>query len=100
MQRSKMSTIFQPAVPWHGPTELLVDGTWRPAGSGRTLPVYDPSDGSVLALIADADVADGLAAVDAAASAAAAWAATPPRERAEVLRRAFELMRESREDIA
>lgn len=82
------------------PTELLVGGSWRPASGGRRLEVGDPSTGEVLATVADADVADALAAVDAAAGAAAAWAATPPRVRSEVLVRTFELMRERAEELA
>ena len=85
---------------WEGPTDLLVGGEWRPPASGRTLPVFDPSDGSVLAEVADAEVRDALTAVDAAAAAADAWAATAPRERGEVLRRGFELLSGAREEIA
>jgi succinate-semialdehyde dehydrogenase / glutarate-semialdehyde dehydrogenase len=99
----KMSNTLQSvaeAPPWGGPTDLLVGGDWRPAVSGRRLPVLDPSDGSLIAEVADAEVADALAAVDAAAEAAPAWAATSPRERAEILRRGFELMRGAREEIA
>ena len=50
--------------------------------------------------MADGDVGDALAAVDAAAAAADAWAATPPRQRAEILRRAFELMTSHAEGLA
>jgi succinate-semialdehyde dehydrogenase / glutarate-semialdehyde dehydrogenase len=82
------------------PTELLIAGRWREAAGGRRLVVEDPASGEELASIADAGEEDGLAAVDAAAAAAAGWAATPPRERAEVLRRGFELVREHRELVA
>jgi succinate-semialdehyde dehydrogenase / glutarate-semialdehyde dehydrogenase len=85
---------------WPGPVDLLIAGAWRPAGGGGRLPVHDPADGSVLAEVPDAAVGDGLAAVEAAAAAAPAWAATAPRERAEVLRRAFELMRSHGEAVA
>jgi succinate-semialdehyde dehydrogenase/glutarate-semialdehyde dehydrogenase len=88
-----MSTLLQM-------TDLLVGGEWRVAAAGRRLAVHDPSDGSVIAQVADADVVDALDAVDAAATAAAEWARTAPRERAEVLRSGFELMREAREEIA
>jgi len=50
--------------------------------------------------VADGDVGDALAAVDAAAVAADGWAATAPRQRAEILRRAFELMTARGEDLA
>ena len=74
------------------PTDLFVAGTWRPAAAGRRLEVADPATGSVLATVADADTDDAAAAVDAAAGAAADWAATSPRSRADLLMRAFHLM--------
>jgi succinate-semialdehyde dehydrogenase / glutarate-semialdehyde dehydrogenase len=80
-------------------TDLFVGGRWRPAAGDARLPVRDPADGSVLADVADAGPADALDAVDAAHAAAADWAARAPRERAEVLRRGFELMREHEEAI-
>jgi len=81
-------------------TDLLVRGEWRPAVGDRRLAVHDPSDGSVIAQVADADTVDAIDAVDAAAAAGAEWAATPPRARAETLRRGFELVHETREEIA
>ncbi len=82
------------------PTDLLVAGTWRPAAEGRRLEVMDPSTGLVLASVADADATDAAAAVAAAASAAPAWAATSPRERADLLMTAFDLMRRRSEELA
>jgi succinate-semialdehyde dehydrogenase/glutarate-semialdehyde dehydrogenase len=82
------------------PTDLFVAGTWRPASGGRRLEVSDPATGSVLATVADADTDDATAAVDAAAAAAADWAATSPRSRADLLMRAFDLMRERSEELA
>jgi succinate-semialdehyde dehydrogenase / glutarate-semialdehyde dehydrogenase len=95
-----MSNTLQSLSRWEGPTELLVGGEWRPPASGRTLPVFDPSDGSVLAEVADAEVRDALTAVDAAAAASDAWAAAAPRRRGEVLRRGYELLTGAREEIA
>ena len=66
------------------PDGLFIGGEWAPATSGATLKVYDPATGEVIKAIADADVADGAAAMDAAVDAAADWAKTPPRERAEL----------------
>jgi succinate-semialdehyde dehydrogenase/glutarate-semialdehyde dehydrogenase len=63
-------------------------------------PVLDPSDGSVIESLESATPQDGLAAVDAAAGAAPAWAARAPRERAEILRRGFELMTARLDDVA
>lgn len=82
------------------PRQLLIAGNWQDASSGDTVEVINPSDASAITGIADADVEDGLAAVDAAAAALPEWAATPPRRRAEILRRCFELMTERSEQIA
>jgi succinate-semialdehyde dehydrogenase/glutarate-semialdehyde dehydrogenase len=82
------------------PTDLFVAGTWRPAAAGRRLEVADPATGAVLATVADADTDDAAAAVDAAAGAAAGWAATSPRARADLLMRAFHLMQERSEELA
>jgi succinate-semialdehyde dehydrogenase / glutarate-semialdehyde dehydrogenase len=71
------------------PTKLWINGEWR-EGSAGTLDVHDPSTGEVIAQVADATPEDGLAALSAAAEVQPAWAATPPRDRAEILRRAFE----------
>lgn len=82
------------------PTGNLIGGTWVQARSGATFPVLNPATDVALCEVPDADVVDGLAAVEAAYSAAATWAATAPRVRAEVLRKSFELMIERREEIA
>src|SRR4051794_9181897 len=82
------------------PTGLLVGGEWRSADSGGTLPVDDPSTGEVIAEVADASVADGKAALDSAVAHQDEWAATAPRERGEILRRAFELITARAEDLA
>lgn len=72
------------------PTGLLVGGAWRPSTNGATFPVVDPSTGAALAEVADAGADDALAALGAAAGAQDSWAAVPPRERGEILRRAYE----------
>lgn len=82
------------------PTGLLINGEWRAAEGGKTVAVNDPATGEVIHEIADASVADGVAAMDAAAEAFPSWAATPDRERAEILRRAFDLLQERKEDVA
>ncbi|MDN5854408.1 MAG: NAD-dependent succinate-semialdehyde dehydrogenase [Actinomycetia bacterium] len=79
---------------------LFIGGRWRDAEGGATLPVEDPSTGSVIAEVADASVADGTAALDAAVAAQAQWAATAPRDRGEILRRAFELIVERTDELA
>ena len=73
-------------------TKLLIGGTWREAGSGDRFEVHDPSSGATLTTCADATPGDGLAALAAAHSAQAGWAATAPRDRSEILRRAFEAL--------
>ena len=82
------------------PTDLFLGGKWVPASSGGRFDVYDPSTGDVIASVADGTVEDAIAAVDAAAAAAADWAATAPRQRAEILRRAFELMTARKGELA
>src|SRR6476661_4501541 len=82
------------------PTGLLINGEWRGASDGGTFDVEDPATGKVLAKLASATSADALAALDAADAAQASWARTAPRERAEILRRAFELVIRRSEDFA
>jgi succinate-semialdehyde dehydrogenase / glutarate-semialdehyde dehydrogenase len=82
------------------PTELLIAGEWRAAAAGATLAVEDPSTGEPLADVADAQVDDAMAALAAAADAQGEWAVTAPRERGEILRRAYEAIVEQTEDLA
>src|ERR1700722_8265852 len=81
------------------PTGLLIDGQWS-SGRAGTLNVLNPATEDVLAEVADASPEDALEAVGAAARALPGWAATPPRERAECLRRAYELMIQRSEQLA
>ncbi len=81
-------------------TGLLIGGSRRAATGGGALDVEDPSTGEVIASVADASADDGRAALDAAVAAQTDWAATPPRDRGEVLRRAFELITERIDDLA
>ncbi|MFJ2832839.1 NAD-dependent succinate-semialdehyde dehydrogenase [Streptomyces sp. NPDC087263] len=82
------------------PTELYIGGKWTAASEGGRFDVRDPSTGRTFATVADGTVADAIAAVDAAERAAAGWAATAPRERAEILRRCWELMTARAEELA
>ncbi|TDL45201.1 NAD-dependent succinate-semialdehyde dehydrogenase [Microbacterium oleivorans] len=82
------------------PNQLFIGGEWVDAEGGKTLDVFDPSTGEVIRRIADASPADGIRALDAAVAAQDAWAATAPRERSEILRRAFDLVQERKEDLA
>jgi succinate-semialdehyde dehydrogenase / glutarate-semialdehyde dehydrogenase len=82
------------------PDKLFIGGKWVEGTSGRTIRVIDPATGNVIKTIADASVGDGAAALDAAVSAQDAWAATAPRVRGEILRRAFDLLQVRRDDFA
>jgi succinate-semialdehyde dehydrogenase/glutarate-semialdehyde dehydrogenase len=82
------------------PTQLLIGGERRDAADGSLMDVYDPATAEVLTQVANGSVPDGLSALDAAAAAGPGWAATPPRQRAEVLRRTFQLMTEHAEELA
>ena len=82
------------------PTQLLIAGTWVDASDHLTFEVDDPATGEVIAEVANGSVEDGLAAVAAASQALPGWAATAPRQRAELLRRTFELMTQRAEDFA
>ncbi len=79
-------------------TQLYIDGQWVD-GNG-TLEVIDPSDGSVIAKVATAGDSEIEAALAAAHRAAPAWAKTAPRVRAEILRKAFELMTQEADYLA
>jgi succinate-semialdehyde dehydrogenase/glutarate-semialdehyde dehydrogenase len=82
------------------PKQLFIGGRWRDATGGATFVVEDPSTGEHLADVADASVEDGTAALDAAVDAQADWAQAAPRDRGEILRRAFELITERTDDLA
>ncbi len=82
------------------PRQLLIGGRWHDATHGVTFQVTDPATGDAIADVADAQPEDGVAALGAAASAQAQWAATPPRTRAELLRAAWELTTERAEELA
>ena len=81
-------------------TELFLGGKWVPSSSGDRFDVLDPATGDVLASVADGSVDDALAAVSSASAAFPDWAATAPRQRAEILRRAWQLMTERADDLA
>ena len=80
------------------PTGLWIGGEERPASS--TFEVLNPATGEVLIAVGNATAVDALAAMDAACSVQATWAATPARERGEVLRAVFEMIIDRAEDFA
>src|SRR6266566_7190767 len=82
------------------PRELYVGGEWRAALGGKTLAVEDPSTQEVLVKVADAAPEDALAALAAATDAQAQWADSAPRERGEILRRAYEAVVARTDELA
>jgi succinate-semialdehyde dehydrogenase / glutarate-semialdehyde dehydrogenase len=82
------------------PTKLYIGGQWRDASGGGTLAVEDPATAEQLVEVADAQVEDALAALGAAAEAQAEWAVYPPRERGEILRRAYEAIVAQTDELA
>ena len=81
-------------------TDLYIGGKPVQAAGGSRFDVVNPATGATITTVANARVEDAIAAIDAAEQAAPAWAATAPRERAEILRGAFDLMMGSAEDLA
>ncbi|MCQ9334446.1 NAD-dependent succinate-semialdehyde dehydrogenase [Corynebacterium phoceense] len=82
------------------PTGLLINGEWRDAASGETFEVENPATGETLATLASASSDDAMAALDAACAVKDEWARTSPRERSNILRRAFDLVTERKDEFA
>lgn len=95
-----MSTIDEAELLDRVPKQLLIGGSWSAASSGKTFEVEDPALARPIAQVADAGAPDALAAMDAAVAAQPSWAASAPRERGEILRRAFEALSARREEFA
>lgn len=99
-QREPIDPYERPSYPFfYVPTDLLIGGTWV-TGDNGSFPVHNPSCGQILAHVADASVEQGIEALDAACDARTSWAATSPRERADILNRAYTLMTQRTEVIA
>ncbi len=82
------------------PTDLYIAGRWLPASGGGTLAVEDPATAEPLVEVADGQVQDALAALGAAAGAQAEWAGSSPRERGEILRRAYDAIVAQTDELA
>jgi succinate-semialdehyde dehydrogenase/glutarate-semialdehyde dehydrogenase len=95
-----MSSDSEQAVLERVPKGLYIGGEWRAATGAATLAVEDPSTGEPLVGVADAQVQDALAALAAAADAQAEWAVSAPRDRGEILRRAYEAIVAQTDDLA
>ncbi|MFC9557350.1 NAD-dependent succinate-semialdehyde dehydrogenase [Rhodococcus sp. NPDC056960] len=82
------------------PRGLLINGRWRDSSDGSTFEVENPATGEVIASVASATRGDAQAAMDAAADAQESWARTPARVRSDILRRAFDMVQDRRDDLA
>jgi succinate-semialdehyde dehydrogenase/glutarate-semialdehyde dehydrogenase len=96
---SMITTSEEQRVVDEAPKQLYIGGEWREGAKG-TLAVEDPSTGDTLTEVADASTEDAVAALDAAVQAGPEWAQHPPRERGEILRRAFEAISARADDLA
>ena len=92
--------VTQKALLASVPTNLFIAGTWRESSSKDRFDVHDPATGSVLTSVADASIADGRAALDAAVEAQEDWARSAPRDRGEMLRAAYEAVIERTDELA
>jgi succinate-semialdehyde dehydrogenase/glutarate-semialdehyde dehydrogenase len=95
-----MDTAHEKAVLDRTPKGLFIGGDWRDSSSGTTFGIEDPATEQTLTEVANGTPADSVAALDACARAQTEWAATPPRERGEILRRTYELMNDNADDLA
>lgn len=95
-----MTKDAAPTLPAGVPTGLWIDGASQPAMSGATFAVEDPATGDVIAHVADAGPADAARALDSACAAQQSWASTTPRARSDILRGAFELVRQRADELA
>jgi succinate-semialdehyde dehydrogenase/glutarate-semialdehyde dehydrogenase len=97
-----MSTVTQEerSVVADVPKQLYIDGRWRDGAEGGTIAVEDPATEETIAEVADGNADDAKAALAAAAEHQAEWQHTPPRERGEILRRAFEMITERADELA
>src|SRR3954464_3875399 len=82
------------------PTKLYIGGEWVDGSEGETIAVEDPATEETLVEVASGNKQDAFRALEAAVAAQKEWAATPPMERGEILRRAYEAMKERADDLA
>lgn len=88
------------AIVASAPRDLYIDGSWCSASDGGHFAVCDPATGGVVSEVADATPEDARRALEAASYSSESWAGTAPRERAELLRRSFEMMQERARELA
>ena len=82
------------------PKQLFIGGTWVDAADGATMPVDNPATGEVVCHVADAGAKDAQLAVDSAVRVQEEWAATAPRVRSEILRRAYDIIISRTDELA
>src|SRR4051795_9993874 len=82
------------------PTKLYIGGEWVDGSEGETIAVEDPATEETLVEVSSGDKDDAFKALDAACAVQKEWAATPPKERGEILRRAYEAMTERADEPA
>ncbi|MBX8826445.1 NAD-dependent succinate-semialdehyde dehydrogenase [Ochrobactrum sp. SFR4] len=87
-------------APRYPDTQLLINGEWRNAQSGRTIDVFNPATSEVIGKVAHAEKVDLDAALDAAANGFKIWSASSPFDRSKFMRRAADLLRERADAIA
>lgn len=95
-----VATLSGSEVVGQAQSGMLIGGRWRDGGAGGTFAVENPATGQSLGAVADGTPDDALAALDAASAAQPTWAATPPRRRGEILRRAYDLLMARKEEFA
>jgi succinate-semialdehyde dehydrogenase/glutarate-semialdehyde dehydrogenase len=84
----------------HVPTDLWIGGAWRKSSDNQRFDIIDPATENIITTVASASIADAMSALDAAEGAFAGWAGRKPRERAEVLREAYEVIMGEAERLA
>ena len=100
LEKEKAMTLNETELLSSVPNQLLINGKWVDGSGEGSIRVEDPATGKILREISNATAVESLAALTAADNAQASWAKTAPRERAEILRRAFELVRARSEEFA
>lgn len=80
--------------------KMFINGEWVKSKNGQTYEVKNPANSSVVDTVPAGDTDDASAAIEAAKSAFKGWAATAPDERAELLHKGVNLVKEQMKDLA
>ena len=99
MTNSLFTTLHVNDLDIEVPTGLLIGGQWKPGSSGETFNVFDAATGSPITQVHSATQHDAEEAMNIAAKTQAEWGTTAPRERAEILRKIFELIMEHEDEL-